>query len=238
MKSRYTLLISSIGLISACQQQPERSSPGTAKSVPLEQASSCACPADVPVSELKPDTLFAFSNGQVASVCGSKETIENRVLYSEFAVSSCQSSKVLHYWDLREQCQLVFQNDTLSVNTLKYLPVGKNFKYEFVPFKIYLFFPKQDQVGQTAFLNHNLRSYSTEEQAQVLRAFEKMTGKKEGQKIDIANQLFVAALSGNLQALSYFRKLKADFPIGEETSKEYFALERLLRDWQQDAVAK
>ncbi|UOQ70624.1 hypothetical protein [Hymenobacter cellulosilyticus] len=146
--------------LGACQQQMESSTPATAQSVSVRPAVVCSCPAEVPQASTVPDSLFLFSAGPAVSVCGYKEKGKRQEFFSEFAVSTCQPRKVLKYWDVREKCRLSFRNDTLTVESVKNLPAGKNFTYEFVAFRIDQFYSRQGQVQHRSFLNKKLAPYS------------------------------------------------------------------------------
>ncbi|MCB2376752.1 hypothetical protein LGH70_04125 [Hymenobacter sp. BT635] len=222
----------------ACQQQMESSTPARAQSVPIRAAVQCSCPAEVPMASSVPDTLFAFSAGPVVSVCGYKETRKRQEFYSEFAVSTCQPRKILKYWDVRERCRLSFRNDTLTVESLKNLPAGKNFTYEFVRFRLDRFYVQKGQVRHESLLNKDMRPYTPEEIARVKQEYESAATLKEEKRIELANRLLLSALSGDVQAGVYFRQFPSKFPLQGAYGEEYADLQRLLRDWSRPASAQ
>ncbi|UOQ51373.1 hypothetical protein [Hymenobacter cellulosivorans] len=224
--------------LGACQQQMESSTPASAQSVPVRPAVVCSCPAEVPQASTTPDTLFVFSAGPAVSVCGSREKGQAQEFFSEFAVSTCQPRKVLKYWDVREKCRLSFRNDTLTVESVKNLPAGKNFSYEFVTFRIDQFFPRQGQIRHHSFLNKQLAPYSAEEVARVKQEFEKTATLKPEKSIELANRLLLSALSGDQQAGVYFRQFPDKYPLSGGYAEEYAELQRLLRDWDREAAAR
>jgi hypothetical protein len=230
-------LLTVLSLATACQQQMESSTPAAAQSIPIRPAGQCSCPAEVPMASTVPDSLFVFSAGPAVSVCGYKEKGNRQEFFSEFAVSTCQPRKVLKYWDIRERCRLVFRNDTLTVESLKNLPAGKNFTYEFVRFRIDRFYVQQGQVRQQSFLNKNLRAYSPEEIARVKKDYETTTAGKPDKRIELANRLLLSAFSGDQQAAVYFRQFTTKLPLEGAYAEEYADLQRMLRDWDRQANA-
>ncbi|TGE24642.1 hypothetical protein E5K00_05350 [Hymenobacter aquaticus] len=238
MKPLLTSALFAVLGVSACQQQMESSTPARAQSVPIRAAVQCGCPSEVPMASAAPDTLFAFANGPVLSVCGYKETRKRQEFYSEFAVSTCQPRKILKYWDVRERCRLVFRNDTLTVESLKNLPAGKNFTYEFVRFRLDRFYVRKGQVQHESVLNKDMRPYTPEEIARVRQEYESATALKADKRIELANRLLLSALSGDVQAAVYFRQFPTKFPLEGAYEEEYADLQRLLRDWNRQASAQ
>ncbi|TGE20095.1 hypothetical protein [Hymenobacter elongatus] len=225
--------------LAACQQQLEASTPAQGQRMPVQRATvACSCPAEVPMATTEPDSVFVFSAGPALSVCGYKETRKRQEFFSEFAVSTCQPRKVLKYWDIRERCRLVFRNDTLTVESLKNLPAGKNFTYEFVRFRIDQFYTAQGQVRHQSFLNRNLRPYTPEEIARVKQDYEKAPALKAEKSIELANRLLLSALSGDQQAAVYFRQFPGKFPLPSAYEEEYADLQRMLRDWNRQAAPR
>ncbi|MCB2410224.1 hypothetical protein [Hymenobacter lucidus] len=227
-----------LGLTTACQQQLERSTPASAQSIPVRPAVQCSCPAEVPMASTAPDSLFVFSTGQALSVCGYKEKRKQQEFFSEFAVSTCQPRKILKYWDIRERCRLVFRHDTLTVESLKNLPAGKNFTYEFVRFRLDQFYLGKGQIQHRSFLDKSLPPYTAAEIARVKQEFETTTTLKEEKRIELANRLLLSALSGDQQAAVYFRQFPAKFPLQGAYEAEYADLQRMLRDWDRQASAR
>ncbi|TGE28865.1 hypothetical protein [Hymenobacter metallicola] len=230
--------VAGLGLLSACQQQMESSTPATAQSVPIRPAVQCSCPTEVPLANTQPDSLFAFAAGPVLSVCGYKEQGKRQEFFSEFAVSTCQPRKVLKYWDIREKCRLSFRQDTLTVESVKNLPAGKNFAYEFVAFRIDRFFTAKGQVQHQSSLNQKLRPYTAEEIARVKKDYETAGAAKPEKRIELANRLLLSAFSGDQQAGSYFRQFTSKFPLEGAYAEEYAELQRLLRDWDRQTARR
>ena len=79
-----------------------------------------------------PTMILTFSNGQSISVCGYLDKEMQGNIISEFNVFDCNSGKVISEYDAMQICRIIPKKDTLIIQALKYLPTGKNWKWNLI----------------------------------------------------------------------------------------------------------
>jgi hypothetical protein len=79
-----------------------------------------------------PTMILTFSNGQSISVCGYIDKEMQGNIISEFNVFDCNSGKVISEYDAMQICRIIPKKDTLIIHELKYLPTGKNWKWNLI----------------------------------------------------------------------------------------------------------
>jgi hypothetical protein len=192
---------------------------------------NCNCPKTV-YAGTKADTTFQLSSGKSIVLCGYKNPGTNPTTFSEFILAVCGQDTIIDFWGAVLSCRLNVNKDTLLIELLKNLPVGQNFKYQetvWTTEKIY--FSKQKMVRKL-FVNRQITKYNNEEINTVLTKFVTEKPGLDEKKIEIANQLFIAALSGNKKARQYFIEFKTKFGILDGYFKEdYHDLTTMLELW-------
>ncbi|MBL0140478.1 MAG: hypothetical protein IPP86_18430 [Bacteroidetes bacterium] len=192
---------------------------------------SCDC-AKSQHDVTKADTTFHLSNGKTIALCGFKNEGSKPTNYSEFVLSVCGQDTIIDFWGAVMTCQLKVQKDTLLVEELQNLPTGNNFKYRntiWATEKIYF-------SGQNVFrkneVNRNLRKYTGDEIKIVLKEFETAKPGLDESKMELANKLFISAISGNKLARQYFIEFNNKFgTLDGAYSEEYYDLRAMLELW-------
>lgn len=183
--------------ISSCTQRPLKSN------TTLPEKLICSCydgigstKGDLPV--LKSD----FSNGQSLVTCGflDDEIQASGLLMSEFNVFDCASGKALVEYGAVQICRIEESSDRIVIKELKYLPVGRDWKWEL------------HQIGeQTISIENNTVHVSVQspklqkieidprQQELFLSTVEKGSGLNEDWEIELG-KLEVLALIGNVRA--------------------------------------
>ncbi len=89
----------------------------------------CHCPLDMSLDGELTQGCYAFSNGQVAMICGwAKDS-----LLSEFIVLDEEGNGVSEEYGALQTCLANFNSDTLELIELKYLPVSMSGSFDWVP---------------------------------------------------------------------------------------------------------
>ncbi len=206
---------------------------GQAKSDILD----CNCPGNTSVGTTKgdkPDTTFTFSDGHYISICGSVENRGNETYISEFLLWVCGQDSVIAFSDATQQLRLAFLKDTIRLIEVKFLPVGPDRSFAQTDWgieKIY-FSNGQLVVNNYIEINQEIRKYTIEEITETLKEFEiAKTGNLRNPE-ELANRLFISAISGDGTARKNFAAFETQFgQLDGGLSEEYKALQAMLSAW-------
>lgn len=95
----------------------------------------CKCFNGIGASEGdEPALLFTFSNGNSTAICGyvEEDLLLEGLIISEFNIFECKSGKSLVEFDALQTCRITEAEDKLIIEELKFLPIGKNWNWEFI----------------------------------------------------------------------------------------------------------
>ena len=194
--------------------------------------SSCDCAKSEFTKGTKADTIYHLSNGKNIALCGYFEPKSKKTEFSEFTLTVCGQNKIIDFWSAVLTCRLQVKKDTLLVHVLKDLPYGKNFKFQptiWTTEKIY--FSGQKTLRKLA-VNRQIPKYKQTEIANVLKAFENAKPGVDDNKLTLANELFIASISGNQKARKYFLEFKTKFGLLDGIyHEEYNDLTGMLALW-------
>lgn len=192
---------------------------------------SCDCPK-TQFAGTKADTTFYLFNGKTIVLCGYKNPDSKPTTFSEFILAVCGQDTIIDFWGAVMTCRLKVNKDTLLVGQLQNLPTGKNFKFQeaiWTTEKIY--FSGQKLVRKLE-VNSQIRKYSRDEIQSVLKTYETATLGLDDSKMEIANKLFIAAISGDKIARQYFKEFINKFgTLDGAFAEEYSDLTAMLELW-------
>uniref|UniRef100_UPI00404B3963 hypothetical protein n=1 Tax=Gelidibacter sp. TaxID=2018083 RepID=UPI00404B3963 len=192
---------------------------------------SCDCPK-TQFAGTKADTTFHLSNGKTIVLCGYKNLESKPTTFSEFVLSVCEHDSIIDFWDAAITCQLKVDKDTLLVEQLQNLPTGKNFKFQetiWTTEKIY--FSEQKLIRKIE-VNRQIRTYNQDEIQSVLQTYETAKTGLDDSKMEMANKLFMATISGDKKARHYFKEFKSKFgTLDGAFAEEYNDLTAMLALW-------
>jgi hypothetical protein len=195
-------------------------------------SSTCDCARSQYTQTTKADTLYHLSNGKSIALCGYFESKSKKTEFSEFTLTVCGQNKIIDFWGAAYTCRIQVKNDTLLVHVLKDLLYGMNIKFQptiWTTEKIY--FSGQKVVRKLA-LNRQIQKYNQAEISTVLKAFETTKPGFDDDKLTLANELFIASISGNIKAREYFLEFKTKFGILDGVyQEEYEDLTQMLKFW-------
>ncbi|HVW14923.1 MAG TPA: hypothetical protein VHB54_13900 [Mucilaginibacter sp.] len=150
-------------------------------------------------------------------MCGYKDTVKGRTFYSEFVLAACGENHVIKFWRAVLNCQLHVYKDTLIVETLGSLPTGKNMQYKWTVWTIEQVYFKNGKAVNNLQVNWQIPKYGEQEIQSALKQYEQAVNKDAASgnsnrinnvNMEIADKLFISALSGNQKARSYLKHLK------------------------------
>lgn len=207
---------------------------------------TCNCPPNkfgYPEAK-KADTVFHLSNGRSIALCGYKDTevAKGRTLFSEFVLAGCGEKNIIKFWGAVKLCQLHVNRDTLLIETLDSLPTGKNLQYKWTVWTIERVFFKEGRAVKDFNINRQITRYSEQQVQAVLKESEQAifsaadANAVNNVDMEIADKLFICALSGSKQARAYLNGFDKHFGgLSGEYLEWYNDLVRKLKEWDTNA---
>lgn len=207
--------------------------------VAQNQKSDCRCPVSN-YSGIKPETTFRLSNNTSIALCGNKETgiIKGKTLYSEFVLSVCGSDKIIKFWDAVTVCDVKPKKDTLLVETLVSLPVGKSMEDEETVWTIERIYLAKGKIKRDSVINPGLPKYDQSQIATVINSYHHTLNSNNDTTVDLADKLFISAISGSKTAKNYLLNFTKKFTtLGGVYLEEYDKIIRMLKLWDKGNAA-
>lgn len=194
---------------------------------------NCSCPKTI-YAETHPDTVFYLTNGKSIALCGNRdiETVKGKTLYSEFVLSPCGSDKIIKFWGALKLCQITVVKDTLIVQELINLPVGKNMSYlETIWTVEHIYYDRGIPVTDLC-INPQFPKYNESQKNKVLILYKHSPDVNNDNTIEIADKLFISTISGSQQARNYLINFRNKFKTLDGVYLEgYDDLIRMLKLW-------
>ena len=192
---------------------------------------SCDCPK-TQFAGIKADTTFHLSNGKTIVLCGYKNPNSKPTTFSEFILSVCGQDTIIDFWGAVLTCRLKVNKDTLLVDQLQNLPTGKNFKYQETVWTTEKIYFSGQKVVRKLVVNRKIKKYNQDEIQSVLKTYEIAKPGLDDSKMEIANKLFIATISGDKKARQYFKEFKNKFgTLDGAFAEEYSDLTAMLELW-------
>ncbi|WP_181182435.1 hypothetical protein [Sphingobacterium lumbrici] len=192
---------------------------------------SCDCPK-TQYAGTKADTTFYLSNGKTVVLCGYKNPDSEPTTFSEFILAVCGQDTIIDFWGAVLTCRLKVNKDTLLVDQLQNLPAGKNFKFQETVWTTEKIHFSGQKLVRKLVVNRQIRKYSQDEIQSVLKTYETAKTGLDDNKMEIANKLFIATISGDKKARQYFREFKSKFgTLDGAFAEEYSDLTAMLELW-------
>ncbi|MCX6270418.1 MAG: hypothetical protein NTU44_04205 [Bacteroidetes bacterium] len=189
---------------------------------------NCDCPKTI-YTGTKADTIFYLSNGKSIVLCGYKNPESSPTNYSEFVLAVCGIDTI---WKALSTCEVRIIKDTLLVVQLKNLPLGKNFQYQETPWKIEKIYFNKDDLQRKISINKQITFYNQRQIESVIVDFESLKPESDDNRMNLAYKLFIASISGDKKARSYFFDFPTKFGVLDGAYKEeYMDLTTMLQQW-------
>ncbi len=197
-----------------------------------QKIAKCKCPKTEFVSD-KTGTVFKFTDGNRIIACGGIDEESDPPTYSEFILAQCGRKNIIDFWDANKICEIELKNDTLYVQQLENLPVGRGYAEETVVWSIEKIYFYADQMMRKTNPNKSLRKYKPTEIKAINKLYEvAKTGEVNEKNMDLANKLFIAALSGSQKSREHLLDFKEKFRVEEsDYIDQYDAILAKLEFW-------
>lgn len=191
----------------------------------------CDCPK-TQFAGTKADTIFRLANGKTIALCGLKNPESNPTTYSEFVLAACGQDTIIDFWSAVLTCRLKVNMDTLLVDQLRNLPTGERFKYQETVWTTDKIYFSGQRVVRKLVVNRQITKYTKAEIQTVLKTYETAKPGLEDSKMEIANRLFIATISGNKKSRDYFKEFETKFgTLDGAYAEEYNDLITMLALW-------
>lgn len=195
---------------------------------------SCNCPK-TQFAGTKADTTFHLSNGKTIVLCGYKNPYSKPTTFSEFILAVCGQDTIIDFWGAVLTCQLKVNKDTLEVDQLQNLPTGTNFKFQKTVWTTEKLYFSGQEIVRRLVVNRQIRKYNQDEIQSILKSYETAKPGLDDSKMEIANKLFIATISGDKKARQYFKEFKSKFgTLDGAFAEEYNDLAEMLELWDRN----
>ena len=192
---------------------------------------SCDCPK-TQYAGTRADTTYHLFNGKTIVLCGYKNPDSKSTTFSEFILSVCGQDTIIDFWGAVRTCRLKVNKDTLLVDELQNLPTGNNFKYQETVWTTEKIYFSGQKIVRKLVVNRQIRKYNQDEIQSVLKSYETAKSGLDDSKMEIANKLFIATISGDKKARQYFKEFKTKFEtLDGAFAEEYSELTAMLELW-------
>ncbi|MFC6997924.1 hypothetical protein [Rufibacter roseus] len=166
----------------------------------------------------EPEIFFDFANGKRVLICGGSDSLEGKQIFTDFVISECGRDSVLGFWSAVENYEVDFSHDTLMLKKIEALALGRNFELINFHWLTEFFYYKGNELQKKVRINPEV-SYNQKKIEQTLVVFEKTNwhtqiGSSEvdaQEKMQLANRLMLAAVSGSEIAEEYFKDFEKRF---------------------------
>lgn len=183
----------------------------------------------------KPDTTFFLSDGHKIILCGYKDNNHNETYFSEFILQVCGQESIVDFWDATQTCRLSVYQDTLEIVEIKNLPTNNNRTYQLTDWSIEKVYFDKGHLKRTFEVNRTIRKYTKQEIQVTLKEFENAKTGIDDSKIELANRLFISAISGDKTARIFFREFETKFgQLDGAFAEEYKDLKAMLSLWTRE----
>lgn len=192
---------------------------------------ACDCPKTHYVGTMA-DTTFYLSNGKTIVLCGYKNPDSKLTNFSEFILAVCGQDTIIDFWSAVLTCRLKANNDTLFIEQIENLPTGKNLEYQETVWTTEKIYFRGKSLNRKLTVNRQISKYNQNEIKQVLTSYETAKAGLDENKMEIANKLFIATISGSRTARQYFKEFRTKFGILDGAFvEEYNDLTSMLKLW-------
>lgn len=197
------------------------------------KSDSCNCPSSK-YAGTKADTVFHLSTHKSIALCGYKNPDSKPATYSEFVLAVCGKSEIIGFWDALVICQLTVNQNHLVIEQVESLPTGSKFQFQDVIWTIEKLSFDKDVLIRTKEVNRTIKKYNSTQIQTVLAAFEKTKPGITDVKMKIVYQLFMATISGNKKARTYFNTFENKVgTLSGANAEAYTDLKKKLAAWDQ-----
>jgi hypothetical protein len=174
----------------------------------------CKCAASQ-YTDTKPDTIFNLSNNVSIALCGYRETeeVRGKILFSEFVLSVCGSKKIIDFWGAVKLCNVRALKDTLFVETLTELPIGKNMTYKKAIWTVERFYFIKSKLKRDLMVNPAISKYTSDQISIVLKLYDQTKNQNSDKTAELIDKLLISTISGSAKARNLLINFRKKFTL-------------------------
>jgi len=185
----------------------------------LGQTRKPSCPCPDPELRSQPTMIFDFGKGKRINLCGYREEGRKDTVFSAFELYQCD--RVLDRGDETGTSKFTRRNDTLFLQEISLLPVGKNFEMVAMPFRVRKFYFQKDFVHDSTYYLPTPPRYTTAQINKVLQQYAQL-GNNADSINRVAHCLLWAYISGSSKAGECLNRIKGKFEVYDGAIAEEF----------------
>ena len=201
-----------------------------------QTSSSCNCPTGQDLAHQgAPDKVFYLSDGKQIGLCGDFEKVDQDTVYSEVILYHCGNEGFFRGWDGIKTCKINQDKDTIVVQQLVALPIGKNMEIVSTSFRIQKYYYRGSKFLVRSVYRTDLTKYTSSQIGEVLDQYSKLTPGDYNAILLVKRRLFWAYISGSAEAGSYLNTFDQKFgPFIQAKSDEFDEVHGLYWFWKMD----
>jgi len=200
------------------------------------QTTNCECIIH-DSKKAKADSVYTFSNGKSLAICGYREGNPN--VFSEFYLNRCDLDSSIGFWDALRDCKVTLEDDTLIIREFKLIANSTNQDLIVNVWIVEKFYFEGNKLKMKTLINPDIKLYTKTETNKILERYELAKGELNEDKMLLANQLFVAMISGSNDAFKYFKNFEKKFSLADGYFKEELDdLENMYLLWLKYKLSK
>ncbi len=189
--------------------------------------SSCKCP-----DETIPDSIFRLANNYVVATCGGiKKNIDGKRCFSKFSLIECEANTVLFQFEEVDKYCMHISGNNLVMESMKFIPTGKNFKSQLTAWKIYKISFSEKGMKIIIEFNTNIPHASIRQRKSINIKFNELITSNNLPNEDIIGLLFYSAISGDKKSETYLLNLPDYFTLDGAVNEYYKEMKDALSDW-------
>lgn len=132
-----------------------------------------------------------------------------------------------------QTCKVKKVADTIFVDELYGIPIGKDFKEIWLPFYSNKYFFIGSKLKQVKFFRTDIRKYSKKQILQVFQKYKELTKGNYDNIVNVANMLFWAYVSGSKEAEVYLKSFPEKFgPFDGAIAEEWDDISATYELWK------
>jgi hypothetical protein len=208
----------------------------------------CVCTFGNPKTTCIPDSIIELTSGLELAICGDIIHTKTGALFIDLSLTYCgkikeslaqeRNDEILLFNKITDTCQLIIENNNITVIKMEWLPIGENFDFILVPFSYTDYSriadgpPYTKDVIEFHIIENNIPLYSDSKLQKVWHIYDEMKSSNSAADKRLAGLLFMAAISGSEDLEHKLRTLKDQFTMDNDTKIYHQDLLDLLSLWK------
>lgn len=200
------------------------------------EAQDCKCVYNHYDSTLAaPAKVFSFSKNRTIGMYGEYYAEGKDTTYSEIILCLCGQKKII--LDRSDDPTISFKvrkrKDTLWIEEIAGLPIGKDYEIVWKPFYVQKFFFNKEELQHAGYYRKEVKRFTDKQIEEVLKQYKKIKTGNADYTIAVAYRLFWATVSGNKKAEALLSSIPAKFNgLDGAYAQEWHEIMATLNHWK------